>query len=87
MALLIYASSNGDQWLLTRDAEGRAVIRHEPNPRSGGEASHIELDAFLAKDRGSPQRETLLRLIGSLVSGEDDSEERQRTASRGPVHE
>ncbi len=61
MALLIYASSNGDQWLLARDAEGKAYVHHEPNPKSGGAASHIELDAFLANDRGSPQRETLLR--------------------------
>ena len=69
-SLLIYASTNGDQWLLARDTSGKAIVRHVPNSASGGEPNHIELDAFLSRDRGSPQRENLLRLIGTLVPHE-----------------
>jgi hypothetical protein len=65
---LIYASSNGDQWFLARNVEsGQALVRHVPNPGSGGEPVHIEIDAFLRKDRDSPQRQELMRMIGSLV--------------------
>ena len=73
-SLLIYASDNGDQWLLARDATGKAFVRHVPNPASGGEFNHIELDAFLSKDRGSPQRENLLRLIGTLILEDTDAD-------------
>jgi hypothetical protein len=70
---LIYASSNGDQWFLARDVEsGQALVRHVPNPASGGESIHIEIDAFLSKDRGSPQRQELMRMIGSLIPEELD---------------
>ena len=35
---LIYASSNADRWFLVRDVEsGQALVRHVPNPASGGE--------------------------------------------------
>jgi hypothetical protein len=70
---LIYASSNGDQWFLARDVQsGQALVRHVPNPASGGESIHIEIDAFLSKDRGSPQRQELMRMIGSLIPEELD---------------
>lgn len=65
--LLIYASANGDEWHLERAQDGRAFVRHVPNASSGGELSQIELSAFLSRDRGSPQNDSLLRLIGTLV--------------------
>jgi hypothetical protein len=46
---------------------GQAPVRHVPNPASGGEPIQIEIEAFLSKDRGSPQRQELMRMIGSLV--------------------
>lgn len=62
-SLLIYASSSGDQWLLVKGQDGRAFVRRVPNPQSGGESSHVELDEFLRKDRGSPMpRKAFLRL-------------------------
>lgn len=64
----IHTSSNGDRWLLVRNPEsGDVFVRHLPNAASGGKSSHIELEAFLLK-KGSPERESLLRMIGSLVS-------------------
>ena len=32
----IYRSSKGDRWRLIDDASGRRIVRHEPNPASGG---------------------------------------------------
>jgi hypothetical protein len=65
----IHTSSNGDKWLLVRNPEcGDVFVRHLPNAASGGKSSNIELDAFLLKSKGSPERESLLRMIGSLVS-------------------
>ena len=65
----IHTSSNGDRWLLVRNPEsGDVFVRHLPNAASGGKSSLIELDAFLLKSKGSPERESLLRMIGSRVS-------------------
>ena len=70
----IHTSSNGDRWLLVRNPEsGDVFVRHVPNAASGGKNSHIELDAFLLKSKGSPERESLMRMIGSLISDADDA--------------
>ena len=64
----LYRSSNGDGWFLGRDpSDGRAVVIHEPNRPSGAHTSCIELGAFLASGGNSPERQALLRLIGTLV--------------------
>jgi hypothetical protein len=64
----IYRSApNGDRWLLVRNTEtGRVFVRHEPNLPSGGQAADIEVGAFLAVGNG-PEKQELLRLIGTLV--------------------
>ena len=65
---LLYASENGDRWSLARDSgTGRVFVRHRPNPPSGGRASDIDLGAFLAQGGLGPEKQELLRLIGSLV--------------------
>lgn len=65
---VFYASENGDQWLLERDAEqDRVYVRHLPNSASGGQSKTIELAEFLARERHTPQNQNLLRLIGELV--------------------
>ena len=85
---LIYASSNGDQWFLARDVEsGQVVVRHIPNPASGGDSIHMEIDAFLSKDRGSPQRQELMRMIGSLIPKELDLADRVEVTRNGQTNQ
>ena len=85
---LIYASSNGDRWFLARDVEsGQTLVRHVPNPVSGGKSIHIEIDAFLSKDRGSPQRQELMRMIGSLIPEELDRADRVEVTRNGQTNQ
>ncbi|MGU3388943.1 hypothetical protein ACLBYG_30920, partial [Methylobacterium sp. D53M] len=65
---MIYASSNGDRWLLLRDpSDGRSFVRHEANAPAGGHVTDIALAAFLAADRGGPEHQALWALIGEIV--------------------
>jgi hypothetical protein len=64
----IYHSANGDRWLLARDPDtGRVFVRHEPNLPSGGQVADIDIGAFLIGAGGGPEKQELLRLIGTLV--------------------
>ena len=64
----IYLSPNGDSWLLVRDLDtGRVFVRHEPNLPSGGQVADIEIGAFLIAAGNGPEKQELLRLIGTLV--------------------
>ena len=64
----LYRSANGDRWSLVRDAEsGRVIVRHEPNPSSGGRPSDVEVGDFLVRGGLGPEKQELLRLIGTLV--------------------
>lgn len=65
----LYRSPNGDCWYLGREpTSGAAFVIHQPNGPSGGQLSHIELGAFLAAgSSGGPEKQALLRLIGTLV--------------------
>jgi hypothetical protein len=64
----IYFSANGDRWLLAHDpGTGRVFVRHEPNLPSGGQVADIELGAFLIAAGNGPEKQELLRLIGTLV--------------------
>ena len=64
----LYASPNGDRWLLARYAEsGRIFVQHVPNVPSGGQPSNIELAEFLARGGNPPEQQALVRLIGTLV--------------------
>ena len=63
-----YASSNGDRWFLgRRDGTQEAYVVHQANAPSGGTRTELDLDAFLGRAPRSPQRDSLLRLIGTLV--------------------
>jgi hypothetical protein len=44
-----------------------AYVVHQANVPSGGTRTDLDLDAFLGRAFGSPQRDALLRLIGTLV--------------------
>jgi len=60
---LIYESSNGDTWCLTRDpVTGARAVMHRPNPQSGGQASYIEIDKFLSEGANGPEHQALRRL-------------------------
>jgi hypothetical protein len=65
----IYRSApNGDRWLLVRNTEtGRVFVRHEPNLPLGGQPADIEVGAFLVAVGNGPEKQELLRLIGTLV--------------------
>jgi hypothetical protein len=66
----LYHSANGDRWCLAHDpAVGRVFVRHEPNPSSGGKTSDIEIGTFLTRGGQGPEKQELLRLIGTLVEG------------------
>ena len=64
----LYASSNGDRWLLAREpGSGRVFVRHEPNLASGGHVAEFEIGDFLTRGGQGPEHQALLRLIGTLV--------------------
>jgi hypothetical protein len=65
----LYQSANGDRWSLGYDsAVGLVFIRHEANPASRGKVSDIEICAFLSRGGQGPEKQELLRLIGTLVA-------------------
>jgi hypothetical protein len=53
---------------------GRVFVRHEPNLASGGKTSDIEIGAFLNRSGQSPEKQELLRLIGTLVEEQEQSD-------------
>lgn len=64
----LYRSANGDRWLLAREADGdRVFVRHEANPSSGGHVTDSAIGDFLSQGGHGPEKQELLRLIGSLV--------------------
>ena len=63
-ARLIYSSSNGDRWLLVREkGSGRPLVRHEPNLSSGGAASELGVEDFLARGGHGPEHAAVLALF------------------------
>jgi hypothetical protein len=61
---LIYESSNGDSWSLTRDPiSGVRTVLHRPNARSGGQVSYIEVDKFLSEGANGPEHQALRLII------------------------
>jgi hypothetical protein len=64
----VYRSTNGDRWYLVRDPNlVECWVRHEPNLSSGGQIADIEIGAFLSCGGQGPEKQELLRLIGTLV--------------------
>src|SRR3984885_181207 len=61
---LIYESSNGDSWCLTRDPlTGARAVMHRPNLQSGGRVSYIEIEKFLSEGANGPEHQALRRLL------------------------
>jgi hypothetical protein len=64
----LYRSPNGDRWSLVHETDsGHVVVRHEPTPSSGGAVSDIGVGEFLLRGGDGPEKQELLRLIGSLA--------------------
>ncbi|MGH7152611.1 MAG: hypothetical protein ACREF3_01680, partial [Acetobacteraceae bacterium] len=59
-AIEFYRSSDGDRWLLINDG---GQVRHEPSLASGGQASEIGVDEFLACSGPSPQARALREML------------------------
>ena len=56
--------SNGDHWQLLRDtASWREVVRHEPNPSSGGHVREHGVEEFLDRTSLSPENLALRALL------------------------
>jgi hypothetical protein len=67
----IYRSSNGDCWKLVRTTESdepkAALVRHIPNPSSGGSTTDIEVADFLSMNGPGPEYAALRRLLESTA--------------------
>ena len=50
-----------------RDDTGRVFVRHEANLASGGTVTDFEVAEFLSRGGLGPEKQELLRLIGSLA--------------------
>jgi hypothetical protein len=65
---VLYQSSNGDTWLLTRDpASKMPAAKHQPNVGSGGQISYTDIGKFLRDGANGPEHQALLKLIGTLI--------------------
>ncbi len=59
----IYASSNGDVWLLIGNPEpGPALVRHQANLSSGGQVTDWDIERFLRLGNG-PEQQALRQLL------------------------
>jgi hypothetical protein len=68
---VLYRSSNGDTWFLTRDPASKVpAVKHQPNVSSGGQTSYLDVGKFLQDCTNGPERQALLKLIGTLIDGE-----------------
>src|SRR6476620_11342442 len=62
----LYSSPNGDQWILSKDAEGKLVVIHRPNKSSGGRPSEIAVEVFLSQVGQRPEHHALLRELATI---------------------
>jgi hypothetical protein len=69
----LYHSSNGDRWQLVRDADAATmVVRHIPNPSSGGRTTDTFVADFLNVNGPGPEYSALRRLLDSCEDGRLD---------------
>ena len=68
----LYASPNGDRWLLGRRPGGDLVVCHYPNRPSGGAFSETDVDVFLRRQPHGPEHQALVAVLADLkqTSGE-----------------
>ena len=63
----IYKSASGDGWFLCRNEMGTYMSCMKSNEASRGKVSAVGIGEFLSQEKVSPEHDTLLRLVGSLV--------------------
>ena len=60
----IYRSSNGDRWQLVPVGDPASmVVRHIPNPSSGGQTTDTTVADFLSTNGSGPEFAALRRLL------------------------
>jgi len=59
----IYTSSNGDEWVLVRDAGERPLVEHRPNAASGGRPARFTIDEFLKPENAGPEHQALRKML------------------------
>jgi transglutaminase-like putative cysteine protease len=65
----IYASPNGDRWLLIQDTlTSRAFVRHKANESSGGHQTDLSLNEFMQRGGSGPEYAALRHLISTRAS-------------------
>jgi hypothetical protein len=65
---VLYQSSNGDAWFLTRDPTSKLpTVKRVPNASSGGQISYTDIGTFLRDGANGPEHHALLKLIGTLL--------------------
>jgi hypothetical protein len=62
----LYNSPNGDRWLLNKTVSGKLFVSHHPNVASGGQASEIEVKAFLSRGGQGPEHQALMEALARL---------------------
>ena len=69
-----YRSSNGDRWQLIRSSEpSRRLVRHIPNPSSGGQTTDSTVADFLSTNGPGPEYAALRQLLESTADEPEDS--------------
>lgn len=59
-----YRSSNGDDWLVERNASGEVVaVIHRGNPSSGGTETRSSVEDFLSRGGGGPEVAAVRTLV------------------------
>ncbi len=70
----IYRSQNGDVWqLISDDASGQSVVRHQANQPSGGARTEVTAEEFLSQGGSGPEYAALRRIL--------DQKERESSSS------
>ena len=64
----IYRSSNGDRWQLVRTTDPTSMlVRHIPNPSSGGRTTDTSVADFFSVDGPGPEYAALRRQLESTA--------------------
>jgi hypothetical protein len=61
--LTFYSSENGDDWTLIGGAKEGKVVRHRPNPASGGASRDVDVRDFLFREANTPQGRALQQAL------------------------
>jgi len=69
----IYRSSNGDRWQLIETIDPPSpLVRHIPNPSSGGQTTETTVADFLGTNGSGPEFTALRRLLQSAADEPGD---------------